>query len=122
MLAAKPNCFCQNTPNRRNSETGGRGAAVISIGKALEKTNIVKKCFVLSYISVKVLKTNSLMRRGITMRYTVEDGGRLNNYAVEPRMYEAEPPTASQKRNYIILGALATALIAGVLSVAFVVS
>ncbi|MEL6382954.1 MAG: ssl1498 family light-harvesting-like protein [Cyanobacteria bacterium J06626_18] len=56
------------------------------------------------------------------MRYTVEDGGRLNNYAVEPRMYEAEPPTASQKRNYIILGALATALIAGVLSVAFVVS
>lgn len=56
------------------------------------------------------------------MRYTVEDGGRLNNYAVEPRMYEAEPPTAGEKRNYIILGALAVALIAGVLSVAFVVS
>ena len=56
------------------------------------------------------------------MRYTVEDGGRLNNFAVEPRMYEAEPPTSSQKRNYIILGALATALIVGVVSVAFVVS
>ena len=56
------------------------------------------------------------------MRYTVEDGGRLNNYAVEPRMYEAEPPTASQKRNYAILGALAVALVVGVISVAFVVS
>ena len=56
------------------------------------------------------------------MRYTVEDGGRLNNFAVEPKMYEAEPPTASQKRNYIILGVLAAGLIVGVLSVAFVVS
>lgn len=56
------------------------------------------------------------------MRYTVEDGGRLNNFAVEPKMYQAEPPTASEKRNYIILGALAAALIAGVVSVAFVVS
>lgn len=56
------------------------------------------------------------------MRYTVEDGGRLNNYAVEPEMYEAEPPTSTDKRNYIILGALAVALIAGVMSLAFVVS
>lgn len=56
------------------------------------------------------------------MRYTVEDGGRLNNYAVEPRMYEAEPPTASEKRNYVVLGALAVALLIGVMSVAFVVS
>lgn len=56
------------------------------------------------------------------MRYTVEDGGRLNNFAVEPKMYEAEPPSATQKRNYIILGVLATSLIAGVCSIAFVVS
>jgi hypothetical protein len=56
------------------------------------------------------------------MRYTVEDGGRLNNYAVEPKMYEAEPPTATQKRNYIILGALAAALVGGVVTLAFVVS
>lgn len=56
------------------------------------------------------------------MRYTVEDGGRLNNYAVEPRMYEAEPPTANEKRNYIVLGLLAVALLVGVMSVAFVVS
>jgi hypothetical protein len=56
------------------------------------------------------------------MRYTVEDGGRLNNFAVEPKMYEAEPPTATDKRNYIILGAFAAALIVGVVSIAFVVS
>lgn len=56
------------------------------------------------------------------MRYTVEDGGRLNNFAVEPKMYEAEPPTVDDKRNYIVLGVLAAALLAGVVSVAFVVS
>jgi hypothetical protein len=56
------------------------------------------------------------------MRYTVEEGGRLNNFAVEPKMYEAEPPTATEKRNYIILGALAFGLVAGVFSLAFVVS
>lgn len=56
------------------------------------------------------------------MPYTVEDGGRLNNYAVEPRMYEAEPPSPNQKRNYIILGAAAIGLVAGVFTIAFVVS
>ena len=56
------------------------------------------------------------------MRYTVEEGGRLNNFAVEPKMYEAEPPTANEKRNYIILGSLAAALVVGVFALAFVVS
>ncbi|NER83280.1 MAG: ssl1498 family light-harvesting-like protein [Leptolyngbya sp. SIO1D8] len=56
------------------------------------------------------------------MRYTVEDGGRLNNFAVEPKMYEAEPPTATQKRNYLVLGVLAATLVLGVVSIAFVVS
>lgn len=48
------------------------------------------------------------------MRYTVEDGGRLNNFAVEPKMYKAEPPTNSQKRNYIILG-MGGAILVGML-------
>jgi hypothetical protein len=56
------------------------------------------------------------------MRYTVEDGGRLNNFAIEPKMYEAAPPTANQKRNYIILGVGAAALVAGLLFVAVAVS
>lgn len=56
------------------------------------------------------------------MPYTTEDGGRLNNFANEPKMYEAEPPTSNQKRNYIILGGLALALVVGLLVVAVSVS
>ena len=68
------------------------------------------------------MKGTEAFVKDINMRYTVEDGGRLNNFAVEPKMYEAEPPTATQKRNYIVLGVLATSLIVGVCSIAFVVS
>lgn len=56
------------------------------------------------------------------MRYTTEDGGRLNNFAIEPKMYEATPPTTAEKRNYIILGGLAIALVAGLMVVAVVAS
>jgi hypothetical protein len=56
------------------------------------------------------------------MPYTTEDGGRLNNFANEPKMYEAEPPTSSQKRNYLILGGLALVLVAGLMVVAVSVS
>ncbi|MBD2105401.1 MULTISPECIES: ssl1498 family light-harvesting-like protein [unclassified Nodosilinea] len=56
------------------------------------------------------------------MPYTTEEGGRLNNFATEPKMYEAEPPDPSQKRNYLILGGLAFALVGGLLVVAISVS
>lgn len=56
------------------------------------------------------------------MPYTTEEGGRLNNFAKEPKMYVAEPPNKAQQRNYIITGLGAIALIVGLLSVAFVVS
>lgn len=56
------------------------------------------------------------------MPYTTEDGGRLNNFANEPKMYEAEPPNPNQKRNYLILGGLALALVGGLLVVAVSVS
>lgn len=56
------------------------------------------------------------------MRYTVEEGGRLNNYAIEPKMYEAEPPTPTQKRNYILMGSGAIALVALLIFVAVSVS
>ncbi len=56
------------------------------------------------------------------MRYTVEDGGRLNNYAIEPKVYEATPPTAAQKRNYLILGTVGALLVGGLLYVAVAVS
>ncbi|UBF27825.1 ssl1498 family light-harvesting-like protein [Kovacikia minuta CCNUW1] len=56
------------------------------------------------------------------MRYTTEEGGRLNNFAIEPKMYKAEPPTKVQQRNYIFLGIGALALVATLMFVAVSVS
>ncbi|ARV59593.1 hypothetical protein BZZ01_13985 [Nostocales cyanobacterium HT-58-2] len=56
------------------------------------------------------------------MPYTTEEGGRLNNFAREPKVYTAEPPTERQKRNYIILGVVATILVSSLIFVAFSVS
>jgi hypothetical protein len=56
------------------------------------------------------------------MPYTTEEGGRLNNFAVEPKIYQAEPPTKSQQRNFFILGALGAGLVGGLIFVAFSIS
>jgi hypothetical protein len=56
------------------------------------------------------------------MPYTTEEGGRLNNFAQEPKVYHAEPPTDGQKRNYIFLSVVATLLIGGLIAIAFSVS
>lgn len=52
------------------------------------------------------------------MPYTVEEGGRLNNFAKEPKIYQSEPPTTAQKRNYILLGLGALILVSGLIFVA----
>jgi hypothetical protein len=52
------------------------------------------------------------------MPYTEEEGGILNNFAREPQMYTADEPNSSEKRNYVIFGALAFILIGGVVAVA----
>ena len=56
------------------------------------------------------------------MPYTTEEGGRLNNFAVEPKVYQADPPSPSQKRNYIIGGVAAVVLLVSIMFVAFSVS
>ncbi|MEH2128885.1 photosystem II assembly protein Psb34 [Nostoc sp.] len=56
------------------------------------------------------------------MPYTNEEGGLLNNFAREPKIYQAEPPTEGQKRIYLLLGIAATALVVGLIVVAFFVS
>jgi hypothetical protein len=56
------------------------------------------------------------------MPYTTEDGGRINNFANEPKVYEAEPPTTKEKRNYLVLGILGIVLVAGVIAIAFFAS
>lgn len=56
------------------------------------------------------------------MPYINDEGGRLNNFAVEPKVYQAAPPSSTQKRNYIIGGVAAVILLAGIIFVAFSVS
>jgi hypothetical protein len=56
------------------------------------------------------------------MPYTTEEGGRLNNFAVEPKMYQAEPPTKSQQQKFFILGALGAVLVGGLIFVAYSIS
>lgn len=56
------------------------------------------------------------------MPYTEEEGGRLNNFAAEPKVYKADEPTTSEKRNYLVLGVVALLLIGGLLFVATSVS
>ncbi len=56
------------------------------------------------------------------MPYTQEDRGLLNNFANEPKVYQAEAPTSTQKRNYLIMGVSAIALVSGLLFLAFSVS
>lgn len=56
------------------------------------------------------------------MPYTTEEGGRLNNFAAEPKMYTAEPPTKRQKVSYLVLGIAAVALVGGLFWIAIAVS
>lgn len=53
------------------------------------------------------------------MPYINEEGGRLNNFAREPKVYQADAPTDTEKRNYILWGIAAATLVGGVLFVAF---
>lgn len=56
------------------------------------------------------------------MPYTNEEGGRLNNFALEPKVYQADPPSKAQQRNYIIGGVVAAVLLGGLMFVAVSVS
>jgi hypothetical protein len=48
------------------------------------------------------------------MPYFKDEGGRLNNFAIEPKMYKAEAPDNKQKQNYLILS-IATAVLVGIM-------
>ncbi|HEY9596706.1 MAG TPA: ssl1498 family light-harvesting-like protein [Cyanophyceae cyanobacterium] len=53
------------------------------------------------------------------MPFTKEEGGLINNFAPETKIYQAEPPSNSEKRNYLITGIVAIALIGGLLFIAY---
>lgn len=56
------------------------------------------------------------------MRYTKDEQGLLNNFAVEPKVYTAESPSSAQQQRYLIQGVVATLTVGLTLMVAFVVS
>lgn len=56
------------------------------------------------------------------MRYTSEGDGKLNNFAVEPKMYQAEPPNPKQQRIYVVMGLAAAVLVGGLFAIAVAVS
>jgi hypothetical protein len=56
------------------------------------------------------------------MPYIKDEGGYLNNFAREPKMYTAEPMDDLQKRSRYILFGGATALVIGLIAVAASIS
>jgi hypothetical protein len=54
--------------------------------------------------------------------YTIDDQGKLNNYAIEPTVYPAVYPDTEEQRRYIFQGAIAALFITSVLFAAFAVS
>lgn len=56
------------------------------------------------------------------MYTTVDETGRLNNYATEPQVYLASYPSMEQQRSYLLQGGIATVLVATLMVIATVVS
>jgi hypothetical protein len=54
--------------------------------------------------------------------YTIDEQGKLNNYAVEPTVYPAVYPDVEEQRRYFFQGAIATLFLTSVLFAAFAVS
>jgi hypothetical protein len=56
------------------------------------------------------------------MPYVNDGAGKLDNFPKEPEMYQAEPVSADQKRNFVITGVIGLLLVAGMVAVSFVLS
>lgn len=56
------------------------------------------------------------------MPYINDGDGKLNNFAREPEMYQSEPLSGAQKRNYLLVGAIGSLLLLGLVVVSFQVS
>jgi hypothetical protein len=53
------------------------------------------------------------------MPYVNDGAGKLDNFPKEPEMYQAEPVSAGQKRNFMITGFIGLLLVAGMIAVSF---
>ncbi|MEB3188972.1 MAG: ssl1498 family light-harvesting-like protein [Snowella sp.] len=47
-----------------------------------------------------------------------DDDGRLNNFAREPKIYQAQPLSQQEQRNYLILAVITLLLVGGLIMVA----
>ena len=57
------------------------------------------------------------------MPYQIEDeDGKLNNFAVEPVMYKADPETDGNSKNMLMLSIVGGVLVAALIGVTFVIS
>jgi hypothetical protein len=56
------------------------------------------------------------------MPYVNDGGGKLDNFPKEPEMYQSEPLSASQKRNFVITGIIGLLLVAGMMAVSITLS
>lgn len=53
---------------------------------------------------------------------TVDDEGRINNFATEPKVYKATYPSPVQQRKYVLWGAAALVLVSILVFISFAVS
>lgn len=57
------------------------------------------------------------------MAYQIEDeDGKLNNFAVEPTMYKAEPQSGETKKNMALVSIMGGVLVLALIAVTFVIS
>jgi hypothetical protein len=56
------------------------------------------------------------------MPYINDEDGKLNNFAREPEVYQTQPLSSGQKRNYAIVGIVGLVLVLGMIAVSFTVS
>lgn len=65
-----------------------------------------------------------LLLPGITlMAYqTKDEDGKLNNFAIEPQMYQSESSGKNDQKNMMLIGALGGVLVVALIAVTFLIS
>jgi hypothetical protein len=53
---------------------------------------------------------------------TKDEDGKLNNFAIEPTMYQSETTTTDDQKNLVLIGALGGVLVIALVAVTFLIS
>lgn len=54
--------------------------------------------------------------------HTIDNEGKLNNYATEPTVYAARCPTVDEQQHYVLQGAIAALFVVALVLTSFAVS